>query len=134
MARECDTSSWEGEAVIFYGHVRLTGDVDFFYARDSENLGRLFSALREFWAGDVPGLQGPEELSPEGTIVQFGQPPNRLDLISSIEGVDFEEAWEGRLEATLVSPRRGRAAVLYRSGRFDQEQASDGSSKGPRRP
>ena len=92
-----------GEGVILHGHARLTGDVDFFYARDHDNLRRLFSALDAFWDGDVPRLQGPQDLGPEWTIIQFGQPPNRLDLINSIEGVDFAEAWQGRLEAVLVS-------------------------------
>jgi len=95
-----------GEAAILYGHARLTGDVGFFYARDRDNLDRLFSALRDFWDGQVPGLAGPKDLEPEGTIVQFGQPPNRLDLINAIEGVEFGEAWEGRLEATMVGAAR----------------------------
>jgi len=90
-----------GEAVIFHGHVRLTGDVDFFFGRDSANLERLFAALDAFWDGDVPGLTSAADLSPDGTIVQFGQPPNRIDLINAIGGVAFEEAWEGRVEAIL---------------------------------
>jgi hypothetical protein len=101
-----------GEAAIFYGHARLTGDVDFFYARESGNLSRLFSALEEFWDGDVPGLKGPEDLEAEGTIVQFGQPPNRLDLINAIEGVGFDEAWAGRLEAIMVGSA-GELALPY---------------------
>ena len=43
-----------GEAVIFHGHVRLTGDVDVFFANDSGNTDRVFAALEEFWDGDVP--------------------------------------------------------------------------------
>jgi hypothetical protein len=93
-----------GEAVIFHGHVRLTGDVDFFFANDSGNTDRVFAALDEFWDGDVPGLEGPQDLSPEGTIIQFGLPPNRIDLINSIDGVEFAEAWPGRVEAILVTP------------------------------
>lgn len=92
-----------GEAVILHGHARLTGDVDFFYANDAENVDRLFSALLEFWDGDVPGIESASDLAPDGQIVQFGQPPNRIDLINEIEGVDFEEAWTGRVEAVLVT-------------------------------
>jgi hypothetical protein len=90
-----------GEAVIFYGHARLTGDVDFFFGREPANLDRLFLALDAFWDGDVPGLTSANDLSPDGTIVQFGQPPNRIDLINAIEAVGFEEAWDGRVEAIL---------------------------------
>ena len=92
-----------GEAVILHGHVRLTGDVDFFYSRDQANSERLFDALTEFWDGDVPGLEGADDLGPEGTIVQFGVPPNRIDLINAIEGVDFHEAWRGRVDGALVT-------------------------------
>jgi len=93
-----------GQAVILHGHVRLTGDVDFFYAADEENVARLFVALQEFWEGNVPGLTDPAELLTPGVIVQFGVPPNRIDLISSIEGVSFADAWPGRLEAVVESP------------------------------
>ena len=90
-----------GEAVIFHGHARLTGDVDFFFGRDPANIEHLFAALEAFWEGDVPGLTSAAELSPDGTIVQFGQPPNRIDLINAIGGVGFDEAWDRRVEAIL---------------------------------
>lgn len=90
-----------GEAVIFYGHARLTGDVDFFFSSDPENRTHLFQALDGFWDGQVPGLDGPEDLALSGVIVQFGVAPNRIDLINEIEGVEFEEAWSERQEVTL---------------------------------
>ncbi len=62
-----------GEAVIYYGRARLTGDVDFFFAGDAENRRRLFEALAEFWRGDVPGLEGSEDLAPEGRPRVGGQ-------------------------------------------------------------
>ena len=51
----------------------------------------------------MPGVAGPQDLSPEGTIIQFGLPPNRIDLINSIDGVEFAEAWSGRVEVILVT-------------------------------
>jgi Nucleotidyltransferase of unknown function (DUF6036) len=93
-----------GEAVILHGHVRLTGDVDFFFAAEEDNVARLFAAIEDFWDGDVPGLRGAEELLETGVVVQFGLPPNRIDVISSIDGVTFAEAWPGRVEAVLVGP------------------------------
>ena len=45
-----------GEAVIYYGYPRLTGDVDFFYQLDDENVKRLYKALIEFWDKDIPGI------------------------------------------------------------------------------
>lgn len=90
------------EAVILHGHVRLTGDVDVFYSNDSKNLRLLFAALEVFWEGDVPGIESPSAFAPEGVVVQFGQPPNRIDLINAIDGVSFAEAWAGHVEAVIV--------------------------------
>lgn len=89
-----------GEAVIYYGHARLTGDIDIFYEHSPENLPRLFDALRAFWAGDIPGVSGVDDFEP-GVIIQFGVPPNRLDLINRISGVDFDAAWPDRLTLHL---------------------------------
>jgi hypothetical protein len=90
-----------GEAVIFYGHARLTGDVDFFYDIDFDNVRRLFAALDVFWEGSVPELGCPEELAAPGLIVQFGVPPNRIDLMNRIDGVSFDEAWQTRTVVPL---------------------------------
>jgi hypothetical protein len=96
-----------GEAVIYYGHARLTGDVDLYYERSPENALRLFGALQEFWGGMIPEITRPNDLLPEGRIVQFGVPPNRIDLINSIDGVDFPSAWEGRvIESMIVKKKR----------------------------
>ncbi|HVO84377.1 MAG TPA: DUF6036 family nucleotidyltransferase [Syntrophobacteria bacterium] len=89
-----------GEAVIYHGHARLTGDVDFYYEGSRENALKLYAALREFWSGDIPGVSSWEEFTEVGVIIQFGVPPNRLDLLNSIDGVAFEEAWENRVEVT----------------------------------
>ena len=90
-----------GEAVIYHGYARLTGDVDVFYDSSRENVARLFAALRAFWAGDVPGIASAEELAAPGAIFMFGRPPNRLDLLNRIDGVAFEEAWATREPVTL---------------------------------
>ncbi len=82
-----------GEAVIYYGHARYTGDVDFFYSRDAVNAQALFSALTRFWGGDVPDMSGHTELMEPGMIIQFGRPPHRIDLLNHIDGVEFEEAY-----------------------------------------
>lgn len=101
-----------GEAVILHGHARLTGDVDFFYSRDRENLDRLFAALEDFWGGEVPGIESASDLAPEGLVVQFGQPPNRIDLVNDIDGVTFEEAWAGRLDA-VVQTEKGDVLLAF---------------------
>jgi probable addiction module antidote protein len=56
------------------------------------NIQNLFRALIEFWGGKIPGIASAGEFEIEGQIIQFGIPPNRLDLINTIDGVSFEEA------------------------------------------
>jgi len=102
-----------GEAVIFYGHARLTGDVDFFYENTKGNVKLLYEALLDFWGGEVPGIQNADELREEGLILQFGRPPNRIDLINQISGVKFEEAWQGRTGTVVASPTDEEIPVFY---------------------
>ena len=91
-----------GEAVIYHGYPRVTGDVDVFYRLSEANTKRLFDALVSFWGGRVPGVRSPSSLGHDGIIVQFGVPPYRIDLINRIDGVSFENAWRGREQIVLV--------------------------------
>ena len=91
-----------GEAVIYYGYARLTGDIDFFYDSEIENIGKLFSALLEFWDGDIPGIVDKKDLAEPGIVLQFGIVPNRIDLLNKIDGVDFAEAWFNRRTEFMV--------------------------------
>jgi hypothetical protein len=90
-----------GEAVIYYGHARLTGDVHFFYESGPENTVSLFRALVVFWDGKIPGIERVEELREAGVVIQFGRPPNRIDLLNRIDGVTFSEAWSTRAAVTI---------------------------------
>ena len=94
-----------GEAVIFYGHIRMTGDVDVYYDRSPENATRLYRALEEFWSGEIPGLRNPSDLESPGVIFQFGVPPNRIDLLNEIDGVRFADAWPHRAEVIIATDR-----------------------------
>lgn len=90
-----------GEAVIHHGYPRLTGDIDLFYERTPANVRRLYEALREFWEGDVPAVADVEELLEPDLVLQFGRPPNRIDLLSALGTVDFEGAWRRRVVEKL---------------------------------
>jgi len=90
-----------GEAVIYYGHARLTGDIDILYEASVENATNLFKTLNQFWRGDIPGIDAIEELMEPGVIIQFGVPPNRIDLLNKIDGVTFQEAWLNREKTSL---------------------------------
>jgi hypothetical protein len=107
-----------GEAVIYYGHARLTGDVDFFYDPGADNTARLYAALVDFWDGDVPGLPDAGRLSSPDLVVQFGRPPNRIDLLASIDGVDFDTAWAGKLDE-VIELGDGRVVPIFVIGRTE---------------
>ena len=88
-----------GHAVAFHGYPRFTGDIDFFIERSSENANRLESVLVQFGFGGL-GLAAEAFLEPE-RVVQLGRPPNRIDLLTSIDGVQFAEAWPQKAPGEL---------------------------------
>lgn len=92
-----------GEAVIYYGHARLTGDIDIFYDSSPTNCRKLYAALSDFWQESVPGISSAKELQGENLIFQFGLPPHRIDLLSAISAVDFSQAWEGKVTERITS-------------------------------
>jgi len=88
-----------GHAVAFHGHPRYTGDIDLFIRADHENAGRVLSALEAFGFGEL-GLSS-EDLVEPGRVIQLGRPPNRIDILTSISGVEFEVAWKARVPSQL---------------------------------
>ncbi len=88
-----------GYAVGVHGHPRYTADLDIWVAVDEGNAQALLGALRDFGFGDL-GLNVQDFLYPE-IVVQLGYPPLRIDLLTSIDGVDFSEAHRRRLEVVL---------------------------------
>jgi hypothetical protein len=91
-----------GAAVIYHGYSRLTGDIDFLYDCSRDNVRRLWSALVEFWGGSVPSVGGADELADPSLVVQFGRPPNRIDLIASLRAVPFDRAWQTRVDVSIT--------------------------------
>lgn len=92
-----------GYAVAFHGHPRFTGDIDFLVRATADNAQRLLAVLREFGFGSLN--LSLEDLTTEGRVVQLGRPPNRIDLLTRISGVTFEEAWAGRVSGNLGAHR-----------------------------
>lgn len=90
-----------GEAVIYYGYSRLTGDVDFFFGNDDDNVGNLWNALLDFWDGHIPGDITEKDLKQPGYFIQFGVPPNRIDLMNQIDGVNFETVWNSKVKESV---------------------------------
>lgn len=83
-------------ALAFHARPRYTKDIDVFVDANDDNAARLLAALDEFGFGGI-GLE-PGDFSRPGKIVQLGVEPNRIDLTTIIDGLSFDEAWQGRVE------------------------------------
>ena len=83
-----------GYAVAFHARPRFTKDLDVWVDTGGENASRVVAALNEFGAPMESVSDG--DLARPGVVFQIGVPPNRIDIVTSIEGVLFDEAWPGR--------------------------------------
>ena len=82
-----------GYALAAHGHPRYTGDIDFWVRPDAQNIERLLLSLQAFGFASL-GLTA-ADFGPD-TVVQLGQPPRRIDLLTAIDGVEFEACWARR--------------------------------------
>ena len=83
-----------GYALAFHGAPRYTGDLDLFVKPARENAERILAALDEFGFGSL--ALSPQDFAAPDQVVQLGVPPVRVDIITSIDGVSWGEAWDGR--------------------------------------
>lgn len=88
-----------GYALAAYGHPRYTGDLDFWIGTDPTNARHVLTALDHFGFGAL-GI-GLEDLTTPDRVIQMGFPPRRIDLLTSIDGVDFAPAFARRVVVEL---------------------------------
>ncbi len=88
-------------AVSWYGFPRYSADIDFFIRAEVENAERLLAALQDFGFGSLP--LSIEDFTTSNRVVQLGQEPNRIDLMTTISGVTFDEAWATRVPGSVDS-------------------------------
>jgi predicted nucleotidyltransferase len=86
-------------AVAAHGLPRATGDIDLWVRTSNENAARVWAALTEF--GAPLDTLSPADFSTDDLIVQFGVVPNRIDILTSIEAVDFVTAWPDRISVEM---------------------------------
>ena len=84
-----------GYAVAFHGHPRYTKDLDIWIESSPKNAQRLLSALDQFGFGSL-GLEL-ENFIATNQIIQLGYPPNRIDLLTTAGGLDFEECYKSKV-------------------------------------
>jgi len=108
-----------GYAVMKYSEPRFTKDLDIFIAIDQENAKAVFTALKEFGA-PLENLTS-DDFAHKGYFYQMGRPPLRVDIMMSIPGIEFEEAWKNR---EIVQLQNLKIPFISRSHLIRAKQAS----------
>jgi hypothetical protein len=97
-------------ALAAHGAPRATGDLDIWVRPTADNADRVLAALREFGA-PLFDLSRADLTRPD-TVFQIGLPPSRIDVLSSVSGLTFDDAWRNRVHVAvedLTVPVIGRA-------------------------
>lgn len=84
-----------GLAVAYHGYPRFTGDMDILIARDAANAEKVLQVLRRFGFASLRVTSA--DFMTEANVIQLGFPPVRIDLITSIDGVENAEVFAGRI-------------------------------------
>ena len=88
-----------GYAVGLYGYPRATADIDVWVRRSPRNAEKVVAAIRSF-GFDVPALSVELLMKPD-QVIRMGLPPLRIEVLTSVTGVEFEECWASRNEMLL---------------------------------
>jgi len=102
-------------ALAIHGYSRGTADLDLLVGADPDNARRVHRALIAFGAPVRAHGLTEDDLARSGTVYQLGLPPYRIDILTSIDGVSFEQAWAGRFVVEADGqpvPFLGRAELL----------------------
>jgi len=89
-----------GYAVTVHGYPRYTNDIDIWFWIDKSNAENLIKVLKDFGFGSLD-IKTDDFLSPN-KVIQLGYPPNRIDLLTSISGVEFEECYPKRVSMDIA--------------------------------
>ena len=86
-------------ALAFHGRPRHTGDLDIWIKPSNDNADKMVQVLKSFGFGSL-GLTR-EDFIKENHVTQLGYPPLRIDILNAISGVNFEEAYKGKIDAEV---------------------------------
>jgi hypothetical protein len=86
-------------ALAFHGRPRYTGDIDILVRTSPENAANVENAITEFGFSSS-GLRATDFRAP-GQVVQLGRAPNRIDVLTSISGVSFDDVWANRVVSEI---------------------------------
>jgi hypothetical protein len=105
-------------ALAAHGLPRATGDMDIWIRRSEENAVRVWRALRRFGA-PLTGLTK-DDLKTPNLVLQIGVAPRRIDILTSIDAVQFDEAWSDR---QIIEVEGLTISVLGRSHLIQNKRA-----------
>lgn len=88
-----------GYAVAFYGYIRATEDMDIWIGANVDNAKKIIAALKEFGI-DASKLSDASFLK-DRQVIRMGLPPFRIEVLTGISGVNFEDCYKNRLEETI---------------------------------
>ena len=88
-----------GYAVAFHGYPRYTKDMDIWIWINENNAKQLIKTLEEFGFSSL-GLKKEDFLKPE-YVIQLGYPPNRIDILTKISGLEFEKCYKSRIKTNM---------------------------------
>jgi len=97
-----------GYAVSLHGQPRATKDLDLFIKADPTNAKAAYAALAAFGA-PLAGLSA-GDLADPSQFIRFGREPAAVDILPGIDGVDFDAAWERRVEG-VIDPQTGMTST-----------------------
>jgi len=86
-------------AVAGHGIPRATGDIDLWVRPTADNAARLWRALERF--GAPRSRLTPDSFTQPDVVYQIGLPPNRIDVLTTIDGVEFDEAWAEKVPCVV---------------------------------
>lgn len=112
-------------ALAFHGAPRFSADIDIFVHAENENADRVVAALVRFGAPLASAGVRAEDFARPGTVYQIGLPPRRIDIITEISGVSFDEAWASRGTALV----EGRAINFIGRDAFLKNKEASGRPK-----
>jgi Nucleotidyl transferase of unknown function (DUF2204) len=88
-----------GYAVAIHGYPRNTGDIDFWLKSSVENAEKMVKALIDFGFGSLD--VSVTDFLKNDSVVQLGFPPNRIDILTSVSGLQFDDAWSQKKEVNF---------------------------------
>lgn len=130
-----------GHALAAHDQPRYTGDIDIWVKPTADNAARVWRALVTFGA-PLAGISE-RDFTDRKTVFQIGLPPQRIDIMTSITGVEFDSAWPARIEVEMWGirvPVIGKDALIQNKlatgrakDRTDVQALSGKSKRSPRK-